>query len=68
MKDAWTFGFKSLTASLTFILHGLMPCAFQHKGGEIIEELHKEITLKKASVFTNATIVEEQANENMTIS
>lgn len=52
MKDAWTFGFKSLTASAAFMLHGIMPCTFTSCGGKIVDDLNNTIKQKKVKVAT----------------
>ena len=53
MKDAWTFGFKSLAASAAFILHGIMPCTFTSCGGKIVDDLNNTIKQKKNKLSTS---------------
>lgn len=58
MRDAWTYGFRALTASLAFFAHGIYPDAFQHTGGNLTRALNYDIQSKYAAINNNNTVNE----------
>ncbi len=52
-KDAITYSYLSLQASIIFCIHGLYPDVLETKGGELIEKIHLRIQKKKLELLKN---------------
>ena len=52
MKDAWSYAFMSFCASASFFIHGLVPDAMQHTGGNIVKAVQSRIDNKYERLAT----------------
>jgi hypothetical protein len=62
-RDALMYSCKSFLASVSFFMHAVLPCTFEHTGSALVSEVHEFIQEKDRLNNARASRIVEDAND-----